>query len=68
MVARWDLQRLRGYLGTWSSSRRYQAQVGTDPIDLIRADIEAAWDDPARVREVIWPLHLRVGIITRTKP
>jgi ubiquinone/menaquinone biosynthesis C-methylase UbiE len=68
MVQSWDLARLLSYLGTWSSSQRYRAQVGTDPIDLIRADMEAAWGGPSQVREVVWPLHLRVGIISGTKP
>jgi SAM-dependent methyltransferase len=68
MVQAWDLPRLLSYLGTWSSSQRYRAQVGTDPIDLIRADMEAAWGGPSQVREVVWPLHLRVGIISGTKP
>jgi hypothetical protein len=57
-----DLPRLLGYLGTWSSAQRYQAQSGSDPIDLIRADLEAAWGDPAQVREVVWALHLRMGM------
>ena len=68
MVQEWNLPRLMSYLGTWSSSQRYRAQVGTDPIDLIRADMEAAWGDPSQMREVVWPLHLRVGIISGTNP
>jgi hypothetical protein len=64
MAQAWDLPCLLGYLGTWSSAQRYRAEVGSDPIDLIRADLEAAWGDPTQVREVVWPLHLRVGIVT----
>ena len=32
------------------------------------ADLEAAWGDPTQVREVVWPLHLRVGIVTGKEP
>jgi hypothetical protein len=57
-----DLPRLLGYLGTWSSAQRYQTQVGSNPLDLIRTDMGSAWDDPDQVREVVWALHLRVGM------
>jgi hypothetical protein len=68
MVQRWDLPRLRGYLGAWFSFQPYLAQVGSDPLHLIRADLEAAWGDPVQVRKVALPLHLRVGMIPGTKP
>jgi SAM-dependent methyltransferase len=35
MSLRWDLARLMGYLGTWSSSQRYQADRGRDPLARI---------------------------------
>lgn len=61
MGARWDLARLLGYLNTWSSAQRYRARHGSDPLDLVRRDLEAAWGDPARERDVVWPLTLRLG-------
>ncbi len=64
MKQKWDLRRLLGYIGTWSSAQRYRAQVGSDPIDLIRADLGAAWGDLSEEHEVVWPLHLRVGRAT----
>ena len=33
MTQRWGLDRLLGYLGTWSSSQRYRADRGRDPLD-----------------------------------
>jgi ubiquinone/menaquinone biosynthesis C-methylase UbiE len=61
----WDLAHVTGYLGSWSSTQRYRKQNGSDPIDLIRPDLESAWGDPHQARDVIWPLHVRVGRIAR---
>ncbi len=65
MAEQWDLARLLGYLGTWSSVRRYQRATGDDPVNLVRRELEIAWGDPTLVREVVWPLHLRVGTVRR---
>ena len=61
MVHSWDLEHLLGYLGSWSSTQRYRKQTGEDPLPLIAEGLEAAWGDPDKTRDVIWPLHLRVG-------
>ena len=58
----WDLSDLRGYLRTWSATRRYAASVGEDPLSRIEPELVAAWGDPARRRRATWPLHLRVGL------
>jgi len=65
MSAHWTLDGLLGYLSTWSSVQKYLEQNGTNPLDLIRADMAAAWQSPAETRLVEWPLTLRVG---RIKP
>jgi len=57
----WNLDRLLGYLGTWSASRRYRELSGEDPVALARAELAAAWGDPSRRRLVRQPIHLRVG-------
>jgi hypothetical protein len=61
VVHNWDLGHLLGYLDTWAAVPPYREQNGTDPLDLIRVDLEAAWGDPNLQREVVWPLKLRVG-------
>lgn len=61
MSAHWPLARLTGYLASWSASRRYAHARGSDPLEAVRSDLEAAWGDPSREREVRWPLSLRVG-------
>ncbi len=63
MAEHWDFSRFLGYLGTWSSVKRYQCSTGADPIDLVRLELEAAWGDLTLTRNVIWPLHVRAGVI-----
>ncbi len=57
----WDLERLMGYLGTWSATGRYRAATGRDPVAEAGAEMAAAWGDPLEPRRLRWPLHLRVG-------
>jgi ubiquinone/menaquinone biosynthesis C-methylase UbiE len=57
----WDLERLLGYLGTWSATRRYRELRGEDPVARLRRDLTAAWGEPSRRRLVRQPIHLRAG-------
>ncbi len=62
MTAEWTLEQQVGYLGTWSAVGRYRDQVGTDPVSLVRPDLERVWGaDP--VRTVSWPLSVRAGTV-----
>jgi SAM-dependent methyltransferase len=60
-----NLDRLKGFLGTWSASLRYLDQKWLDPIDEIRDELTEAWGDPQRERQVAWDLHMRVGRVSR---
>ena len=60
----WSLDRLMGCMETWSASLCYRNQTGQNPIDPFREDLAAAWGDPDRQREIVWPLHMRVGRIS----
>jgi hypothetical protein len=64
MVHSWDLEHLLGYLGSWSSVQRYRTRTGLDPLELVRAELEAAWGDPKQARGVTWPLHVRAGRVS----
>ncbi len=55
----WPLAHFIGYLGTWSAVQRYRSSHGTDPIDLVRKDLRAAWGEGER--PVRWPLAMRIG-------
>jgi SAM-dependent methyltransferase len=65
MTHSWDLGHLLGYLDSWSASQRYRKRTGHDPLELIKADLVAAWGDPGEKRTVTWPLHVRVGRVHR---
>jgi SAM-dependent methyltransferase len=57
----WDLERLLGYLSTWSAVTQYRLRTSRDAVAEVRPELEAAWGDPAQVRLLRWPIHLRVG-------
>ncbi len=66
MHADWGLEQLLGYLGTWSSVRRYRRALGRDPLQRLVPALAAAWGDGNARRRVRWPLALRVGHIQET--
>ncbi|HET6888032.1 MAG TPA: methyltransferase domain-containing protein [Candidatus Udaeobacter sp.] len=61
MRASWNLDHLMGYLRTWSSTQRFVAAKGSDPVNQIVDELGAAWGAPEQTRNVVWPLILRVG-------
>ena len=62
MIPEWNLERLIGYLRSWSGTQRFIAVNHRDPLDEIAEELRAAWGDAKQTRRVIWPLILRVGI------
>ena len=56
----WDLERVLGYLGSWSAVQRYRDHHGRDPLQSLRAALESAWGG-AGIRRLRWPVHMRVG-------
>ena len=62
MTASWDLHQLVGYLHTWSSTQRFIAANGSDPVKEISNDLGSVWGTPEQTRNVRWPLTLRVGV------
>ncbi len=57
----WDLTGYIGYLNTWSAVKRYSAALGANPVDLIAGPLGDVWGRPEAVREISWPIHLRLG-------
>lgn len=57
----WNLEDLLAYLRTWSPTRRYIEQNGRDPVDEVAATLGEAWGDPAEVKNVTWPIEMRIG-------
>jgi SAM-dependent methyltransferase len=62
MRASWNLDHLAGYLRTWSSTQRFIAVKGSDPLKQITQELRTVWGDPQQARKVIWPLTLRIGV------
>jgi SAM-dependent methyltransferase len=61
MTAHWNLDHLLGYLRTWSSTQRFIAAKGSDPVEQIIDDLNRAWGDTRQTRRVVWPLIVRIG-------
>ena len=61
MTAQWNLDHLLGYLQTWSSTQRFIAAKGSDPLEEIIDGLRSTWGRPAQTRTVIWPLIMRIG-------
>lgn len=57
----WTLDQVLGYLRSWSSSQRYLAANGVDPVTLVEHDLRAAWGEPSRTRVLSWNLNIRAG-------
>jgi ubiquinone/menaquinone biosynthesis C-methylase UbiE len=61
-TARWNMEELMGFWRSWSSTQLYFNDHKSDPIDLIKADLQIAWgEDRQRKLEFRWPIALRIG-------
>lgn len=56
----WNLSQLMGYLCTWSAVNNYQKKLGINPIDNIYNEILKVWGHPDKVRQIKWPLKVRI--------
>jgi ubiquinone/menaquinone biosynthesis C-methylase UbiE len=64
MEARWTLDRLTGFLATWSARQACIEATGEDPLPALHEALAAVWGDPAQERTIRWPLAVHV----RRKP
>jgi SAM-dependent methyltransferase len=62
MRTQWSLNQLLGYLRTWSATQMFIAACGFDPVDSLAEELRAVWKNPEQMREIKWPLLLRVGV------
>lgn len=62
MSACWSLERVIGYLGSWSAIRKYQEANDNDLIAEMAARLKPAWGEAVLEKEISWPLSLRVGV------
>ena len=61
MTADWPLERLLGYVDTWSAMRGAERELGRGPYEVFTRELGELWGDPAAPREVRWKLTARVG-------
>jgi len=61
MRCAWTLDDFAQYLGTQSATNRYRSVQGTDPVPELVATVEASWGDRQLVRDVYFPVFMRVG-------
>jgi SAM-dependent methyltransferase len=57
----WSLSQLGEYLRSWSAVIVYRRQHGRDPVGPFLQQITKYWGPPDRVRDVTWPLAVRIG-------
>ena len=67
MSAKWTINQLMGYIGTWSAVKRYRDNKGNDPVESIQKTIKNLWKRSPDVMEIVWPLSIMIGQKTTTK-
>lgn len=60
MSAEWSLPQITGYLNTWSAAKKYQEEVGVNPVEMLNDEISGIWGEPEITRLIKWPLSIRV--------
>ena len=56
--ATWSIERLLGYLNTWSAVKHYEKSEGENPVKLISEELTESFGEVAKVN---FPILLRVG-------
>ncbi|MBE9041335.1 class I SAM-dependent methyltransferase [Oscillatoriales cyanobacterium LEGE 11467] len=61
MEAMWSLDRVFGYLETWSATQRFISARNSNPIDLIRDRLSDVWGDIHLSKLVRTSISMRIG-------
>jgi ubiquinone/menaquinone biosynthesis C-methylase UbiE len=61
MSAKWTVEQLVGYLGTWSAVKRYRDSKGKNPVESIEKELARFWDTRSDVMAIHWPLSVVIG-------
>ncbi|MEQ6122175.1 class I SAM-dependent methyltransferase [Reichenbachiella sp. MALMAid0571] len=59
----YNMHNYLAYLGTWSAVKNFKTDNHSDPIDLIKSEMSAAWINIDEYKVVTWPIYLRAGRI-----
>lgn len=60
---RWSVDRLLGYLRSWSSVVRFRDSQGVDPVQALEAPLREAWGRQDDGRAIRWPLTVLCGFV-----
>lgn len=66
--ARWSVDRLLGYLASWSSVVRLRRSGGIDPMRTLEPRLRQAWGRPDDERTIRWPLTVLCGFVDSGAP
>ncbi len=61
--ASWSVERLLGYLRSWSSVARFRQARGEDPVQQFEAALRAAWGASDLERGIRWPITVLAGFV-----
>jgi ubiquinone/menaquinone biosynthesis C-methylase UbiE len=61
MQCAWTLDDFAQYLGTQSGTNRYRSAQAADPVPELVASVQASWGGRQLVRDVYFPVFMRVG-------
>ncbi len=61
MQIAWNLPQLLAYFSTWSAVKRYTAELGQNPLELISAKLKPVWQNPEYIKTVSMPLFIKVS-------
>jgi len=54
----WSLERVLGYVSSWSATARYREALAQDPVPLLATALAPAWPDGAATEALLMPLVL----------
>ena len=60
-----NLDFLLGNLHSWSGTQGYIKATGKDPVELVKKQLENAWGDATKPKEITWNLILKAGRKTK---
>jgi len=57
----WNLEKLIGYLNTWSSVQKFEAKHQKNPTHNLKEEISLVWENPSEAILFVWDIFLKIG-------
>lgn len=61
MQAEWNINKLLGFLASWSATPEFIEAIGHHPLELIIDEVQSVWGAVDNLRSKSWLMHLRIG-------